>query len=184
MRMRSGLGLGLLLAVAVAPAAVAQVKAKGVIVVRALVPRADREITDTMGTPYPVPASPHDAFVALKQVYADIKIAADLVDSSSAMLLVGNQRLIARGDLGGKRMSLYLDCGSSLTGQYADDNRLDLTIVSFIRPADEGSGSVLKSVLAGSAVNVGEGRAPTQGCGSTGELEKRIHQMLLKKLRG
>lgn len=148
-------------------------------VVRALVGRTDRVIADTMGMPLEVPGLPGPAFAALAAVYEDLKIPAGVRDS--AALEVGNEAFVRRGDVGGRRMSASLDCGDSFTGPRADAYRIDLSLISFLTPSAPDV-TTLRTVLIGTAVNVTEGGRPTQPCYTTGELEKRIHQMVLKKL--
>jgi hypothetical protein len=179
--MRATMGMALLTLAGAAPALRAQiVEPTKPFVVREFLHRTDRDVADTSGTAFPVPAPAPWAFSRLAAVFAELRIAG--VEQDSSQYLVGVGKLIARGELAGKRMSLYLECGGGITGLYADDNRLDLTLVSHLRPSEAGS-SILRTVLIGSAVNVGEGAAATHTCQSTGELEKRIYQLLLRKLK-
>lgn len=169
------LGLALVAELALIPAAAAQRP----IVVRALVGRTGRVIADTMGTPFGVPFPAGRVFAALDSVFADLKIPVEVRDS--ARLQVGNEGFVRRGDVAGRRMSAYLDCGQGFTGPRADAYRIDIGLISFIAAEGPDTAS-LRSVLLGTAVNVTEGSRPTQPCYSTGELERRMHQMVLKRL--
>jgi hypothetical protein len=166
------------LATVLVPAAL-EAQARSIVVVRTL-RRSDRVIADTMGSPFDVPGSPARVFRALEQVYADLKIETELKDS--LMLEIGNEKFYKRNSLAGRRLSGFLECGSGLTGEYADNHRVDLSLVTFVRPKTA-ERTTIRSVLLGAAINVTEGAKPTQNCNSNGELERLIHQRLLLKLR-
>lgn len=166
------------LATVLVPAAL-EAQARSIVVVRTL-RRSDRVIADTMGSPFDVPGSPARVFNALKEVYAELKIETVLMDSVE--LEIGNEKFFKRGSLAGRRLSGFVDCGTGLTGDYADNHRVDLSVVTFVRPktADR---STIRSVLLGAAINVTEGAKPTQNCNSNGELERLIHQRVVQKLQ-
>jgi len=138
-----------------------------------------RVITDTMGTPYEVPASAPKVFAALAAVYADLKVSTAIRDS--AQLQVGNPSFTRRETIGGRQLSSYLSCGEGMTGPYADYYKIYLGLVSTLTPKTPGS-VTLRTVLLAGAVNVTEGKHDPQPCESSGRLEARIHQMVLKKL--
>jgi hypothetical protein len=140
-----------------------------------------RVITDTMGTPYEVPAPAGRAFAALAAVYTDLKLTPELRDS--AMLQVGNPSFYRRETVAGRQISTYLSCGDGMTGPYADYYRIYLSLLSTVTPLGSDSATV-RTVLLGSAVNVTEGARQPMPCESTGRLEVRIHQEVLKKLSG
>jgi len=167
-----------ILATVLVPAAL-EAQARSIVVVRTL-RRSDRVIADTMGSPFDVPGSPARVFNALAQVYADLKIETPLLDS--VMLEIGNEKFFKRGSLAGRRLSGFVDCGRGLTGEYADNHRVDLSLVTFVRPKTV-ERSTIRSVLLGAAINVTEGAKPTQNCNSNGELERLIRQRLVQKLQ-
>ena len=138
-----------------------------------------RVISDTMGTPYEVPASAGKVFAALAAVYVDLKLPTEIRDS--AMLQVGDPAFARRETVAGKQISTYLSCGEGMTGPYADYYRIYLSLVTTITPKTAGS-VTLRTVLLAGAVNVTEGAHDPQPCESSGRLEARIHQMVLKKL--
>lgn len=142
--------------------------------------RSDRIIADTMGQAYEVPGSPARVFRAVSEVFAELKIETPIRDS--AMLEVGNEKFFKRGDFAGRRISGLLECGGGLTGAYADNHRVDLSLVTFVRPV-EANVSTIRTVLLGAAINVTEGAKPTQFCRSNGELERMIHQRVTKRLQ-
>jgi hypothetical protein len=132
------------------------------------------------GEAFDVPGSPARVFHALAEVYAELKIETALMDSVE--LEIGNEKFFKRGSVAGRRLSGFLECGSGLTGEYADNHRVDLSLVTFVRPktADR---STIRTVLLGAAINVTEGAKPTQNCNSNGELERLIHQRVTQRLR-
>jgi hypothetical protein len=174
--MRKAIWATLTLAVALGPTAL---EAQGRLRVRTL-NRSDRIIADTMGQVYEVPGSPARVFRAVSEVFAELKIETPIRDS--AMLEVGNEKFFKRGDFVGRRISGLLECGGGLTGAYADNHRVDLSLVTFVRPV-EANLSTIRTVLLGAAINVTEGAKPTQFCRSNGELERMIHQRVTKRLQ-
>lgn len=167
----------LLSVLALAAPAVAQQPAPSIITVPAFRGRPPRLLADTMGIPFEVPVAAARVFAAVALVYADLKIPTELRDS--ALLQIGNQTFDRRGDLAGRRLSAYLECGEDMMGPRADFNRIDISLVSFIKPAGA-QAAILRNVILASAVNVGvRGTIP---CQSTGELEHRIYDLVRKKL--
>jgi hypothetical protein len=138
-------------------------------------------VSDTMGTPYPVPFPSFHVYRSLLGVFADLKIPAEIRDS--AVGRVESQVFYRRGELGGRQISTYLSCGEGITGPNADSYRVYMTIISTVEPKDAERSTVRTVFLAG-AVNITEGARQPMPCESTGRLEIRIHQLLLKKAAG
>jgi hypothetical protein len=165
--------IGLLVALALP--AVAQ-RTRTVVVVPG---QSTRVITDTMGTPYDVPASAGRAFAALAAVYTALKLEPELRDS--AALQVGIPSFYRRETLAGRQISSWLSCGEGMTGPYADYYRIYLSLISTLTPSGNDN-STVRTMLLASAVNITEGAREPMPCESTGRLEVRIHQELLKRL--
>jgi len=136
------------------------------------------ELIDTMGTPREVPFTPTKVFAALEKVYADLKLKTEV---NAPPFQIGNQAFYARGSFAKTRMSAWFDCGSGMTGPIADDFKVYLGLVTFVEVTLSNT-SIVRSVLVGNAINVTEGRLPTQRCKTTGELELKIHEMMVKEL--
>jgi len=136
------------------------------------------ELIDTMGTPREVPFTPVKVFAALEKVYAELKIKPEV---HAPPFQIGNQAFYARGSLAKTRLSAWLDCGSGMTGPIADDFKVYLGLVTFVEVTLSNT-SIVRSVLVGNAINVTEGRQPTQRCKTTGELELKIHEKMVKEL--
>ena len=138
-----------------------------------------RVITDTMGTPYPVPFAPDQVYRALLKVYAELKLPAEIKDSVKHS--VESNMFYRQGTVAGKQISGYLSCGESITGPNADSYRVYMNMWTTVTPSAEDR-AVIKTVLLAGAVNVMEGSRQPMPCESTGRLEVRIHQMVLKQL--
>lgn len=149
-----------------------------IVVVRNLVGKTGRVVYDSMGSPLEVPFAPVPTFRALSAIYEDLKVTAEIRDS--ARLEIGNTAFFKRGDIGGKRLSAYLECGSGPMGVYADNYRIDLSLVTFVRPLTATT-SAVRTVLLGTVVNVNDGSRLAKSCATTGELERRIHEMVLMR---
>lgn len=136
-------------------------------------------LSDTMGTPYDVPFPVARVYQALLGVYAELKIPTEVKDSIAGQL--GSQMFYRQNSLGGKQLSTYLSCGDGITGPNADYYRVYMNIWSTLSPKNDHDVVLRTAYLAG-AVNVSEGSRQPMPCETTGRLEYRIHQMLLKKL--
>ncbi len=138
-----------------------------------------RVVTDTVGTPYPVPFPPAQVYQALLAVYAELKIPSAGRDSVSQV--VDSEVFYRQGTLGGKQMSTYLSCGDGMTGPNADSYRVYMSIWSTVGTA-EGDKATLRTAFLAGAVNLTEGSRQPMPCESTGRMEVRIHQMVLHRL--
>jgi len=149
-----------------------------------------RSMTDTMGIALTIAMPPAadaaariarvgQVFAALAGVYAELKIPAEIRDSTR--LMVGNPQFYRRSDLGGRTLAVYLECGQDINGIYAEIYRVSLSMVTFLTPG-EGDEIALRTVLLASAIDIPRPPPNTAECGTTGELERRIYQMMLKAL--
>lgn len=136
-------------------------------------------LTDTTGTLFEIPYPAQTVYKALVAVFAELKVPADLQDTT--IWRVESNVFHRTGQLAGKQISTYLACGEGMTGPYADEYRVYMIATSTVSPKDN-SNSTLRSVLLGGAVAVSEGARQPMACESTGRLEIRIQQMVLKKL--
>lgn len=110
------------------------------------------------------------AFQALPQVYQDLGIPMGTQDP--AQRLFGNRKVQVSRRLGRQPLSRVVNCGNTAFGApVADSYRVQLSIVSTVRP--EGSGSRLETRVEASAAQPGVSGAPV-ACASTGWLEERI----------
>ena len=118
-----------------------------------------------------VPATPEAAWEALAKAYADLGIPVREVSEVSRTL--GNSRLAISRRLGDVPLSRYLECGSNLTGPFADRYRIEMLIRTSIVPADAG-GVRVESYIEATGRNP-EGSSNTSvACATTQRLEREI----------
>ena len=89
-------------------------------------------VTDTMGTLYDVPFSTGRTYAALLSAFSDLKLPAEVKDSSVGR--VETNVFYRRGDLAGKQISTYLNCGDGVSGPYADEDRVYMVAMVTIAP--------------------------------------------------
>jgi len=171
----------LLLALLAAPAVPSVAAAQAPIVVRALVGRTGRVLADTMGASFEVPASAARTFAGLDSIFGELNVPTPVRDPG--VLQIGNLEYVKRGSFAGRRMSAWVDCGNSMSGPRADNYRIELGLVAFVSPVGRES-SIMRMAVIGTALDVGEAARPTVACYTTGALERRLHELLLKHLEG
>jgi hypothetical protein len=134
-------------------------------------------VTDTMGTLYELPFAPARTYKAVLDAFAELKIPAEVRDSLQGR--VESNVFYRRGDLGGKQLSTYFNCGDGQTGPMPTPTDL------YRGDGDGGSegdrGSTIRTILLGGAVPVAEGARQPMACESTGRLEIRMHKLVLQK---
>jgi hypothetical protein len=118
-----------------------------------------------------VQATPEAAWDALPKAYADLGIPVREVADASRTL--GNSRFVISRRLGETPLSRYLECGSGLTGPFADRYRVEMLIRTSIVPAETG-GVRVDTYVEASARNP-EGSSNTGvACATTHRLEREI----------
>lgn len=110
----------------------------------------------------------------LPAAYAAVGLPAPAADRSIWTVAVQNHT--AMRDIGGVRMSHLLECGMGLTGQYADNHRINISVRTWIQSAEDATAVRTRVEATASSV---QGRAGSFPCSSSGELEKLIAQALL-----
>lgn len=116
------------------------------------------------------------AWEMLPKAYFALGIPVQTVDSR--VHLLGNTSLTLRRQLAGTRLSRYLTCGNVAGMPNADTYSVTLRIVTELVPADSNSTHVRSQVSASAHP---EGVVSNQiRCETTGRLEERIFQELLK----
>ena len=118
-----------------------------------------------------VQATPEAAWAALPKAYADLGIPVREVSEASRVL--GNSRFVISRRLGDTPLSRYLECGSGLTGPFADRYRIEMLVRTTVVPAETG-GVRVESYVEASARNP-EGSSNTGvACATTQRLEREI----------
>jgi hypothetical protein len=94
---------------------------------------------------------------------------------------IANTSFKVRRSIGGKRLSLYVDCGGSVAGQTADHAEVTMSLTVQV-VSDSAELSHLRTQLNAYAIQEG-----TQGirmhCGTTGALEARVARMVNDELK-
>ena len=126
-----------------------------------------------------IAAEPARVFVALKPVLEELGIPVATADA--AVNQVGNSNFWRTRKLGTERISSYLSCGNSVTGVIADDYRIYMSVMSQAR-ADGKGATELETAFTAFAVNIDGSAAERIACGTTGQLEERIRQGVVRTL--
>jgi len=134
--------------------------------------------TGASGAKSHIPVSPSRVFAALKVVYEELGMSPVIDDPTTGR--VGNTDFWKTHKLGTEPISAYVNCGESIMGPAADSHRINISILSIVRPDGKGE-TELETVLSALARNV-EGTTNDRACGTTGLLEQRIRQRLLDNL--
>lgn len=91
---------------------------------------------------------------------------------SARDFIVGRQNLVVRRRLGDTRLSAYLNCGNSITGDNADSYEVTLTVITQVTPIDEGMARISTRVDASARPMGTSGNLVA--CSSTGRLERDL----------
>jgi hypothetical protein len=114
------------------------------------------------------------ALARLRAAYEMASIPVTVFDPATGR--VGNSRLLIRRALNREPLSMFVDCGHSMTSVHADQDQLTLSIVSTVRPV-AGGGSMVETLLTGSASDRTSGNVTDLlPCSTRGALETRIHR--------
>ena len=121
---------------------------------------------------------PARVLAVIKSVYDELGIPSATVDAPSGKISAPSFNKMRT--LGNVNLSMYFNCGDSLSGNIANTYRIYMTVVSAIRPDGKG-GTELETALTGAAADVGGGTSGRIPCGTTGRLEERIQDGVRQK---
>lgn len=117
---------------------------------------------------------------ALPAVYAELGIAE--VGQDPTARTVGNGQIIVNRTFAGQRASHWLACGvSSFGNELADNARIELSVRTTVSP-EGADGSSVRTLVEATARNNRGTSSDVVACGSTGRLERRIVDILTRKL--
>jgi hypothetical protein len=111
---------------------------------------------------------------AIPAIFDSLGIAPGTVDPAAHMF--GNRGLQIRRQLGGVRLSKYIDCGSAQARPSADFYDVNLSVVTQLAPVDSANTKVVTTVDAMARPVSFSGEYIR--CATTGEIESRISSML------
>jgi len=121
--------------------------------------------------------SPKQAWPALVQTYAGFGIPLQGADRKSYM--IATQYVHAHASFAGERMSRWLECGSTMTGDIATVYEITLRFGTLLDTSVAGR-TVVRTAVNATAVAPGSGTTPVE-CSSRGSLEKRIAALVASK---
>lgn len=124
--------------------------------------------------------APQDkVLVALLSAYADLGIDVELYDRTAGQ--VGNRNFSSVRRLAGEPISKFLGCGQTLMGETADRYRVTMSLVS--RATTHGADTNLDTWLTASARDLSSS-STSASCISTGTLENKLNELVLKHIAG
>ena len=111
------------------------------------------------------------------QTYAAFGVPLQGADKSRYM--IATQFFHAHSSFAGERMSRWLECGSTLTGDSATTYEITLRVGSLLDTSEVGR-TIVRSAVSATAIATGTRTTPVQ-CNSRGSLEKRIAALVASK---
>lgn len=121
--------------------------------------------------------SPKSAWPALVQTYAGFGVPLQGADASRRM--IATKYVHVHSSFAGERLSRWLECGSSMTGDIATTYEITLRFGSMLDTSVVGR-TIVRTAVFATAVATGSGTTPVQ-CTSRGALEKRIAALVASK---
>jgi len=121
--------------------------------------------------------SPKSAWPALVQTYASFGVPLQGADRSQYM--IATQYVHAHGSFAGERLSRWLECGSTMTGDIATTYEITLRFGSMLDASIVGR-TIVRTAVSATAIAPGSGTTSVQ-CSTRGALEKRIAALVASK---
>jgi hypothetical protein len=122
-----------------------------------------------------VPAS--RAWPALLQTYASFGV--QLQGADPAQRVIATQYIHAHSSFAGERMSRWLECGSTMTGDIASNYEVTLRFATLIDTSVVGR-SIIRTAFNATAIAPGSGTTPVE-CSTRGALESRIAALVASR---
>lgn len=123
-----------------------------------------------------ISGDPGDLFSLLPAVYDEVGVPITSVNAAAKTL--GALEVRVRGDFAGERVSRWIDCGTSITGNVADQREVYVTVLTQIESLEEAEGvSGVSTHLTAYAVQAGRS-GNRRDCGTSSRLERRIASTL------
>lgn len=133
---------------------------------------------DTRGTEFVLTVDREVAFAALEHVFDDLNLPVTVRNPATGT--IGNPDAVLTRRVLGAGVSRFLSCGVGPFGDpIADVYRVVGSVMATVDAADDRSRLSVR--VSARASNRGVGGAPVD-CASTGELEKRVHALLQRRL--
>jgi len=124
-----------------------------------------------------ITAPPARAWPALVQTYASFGV--PLQGADAARRVIATQYVHAHATFAGERMSRWLECGSTMTGEIATNYEITLRFGTLIDSSVVGR-SIVRTAVTATAIAPGSGTTPVE-CSTRGALERRIAALVASK---
>jgi len=121
--------------------------------------------------------SPTRAWPALVQTYAGFGV--PLQGADAARRMIATQYIHAHTNFAGERLSRWLECGTTMTGDIATSYEITLRFGTLIDTSVAGR-SVIRTAVTATAIAPGSGTTPVE-CSTRGTLERRIAALVSSK---
>jgi len=121
--------------------------------------------------------APSRAWPALVQTYASFGV--PIQGADAARHVIATQYVHAHATFAGERMSRWLECGSTMTGDIASAYEITLRFGTMLDTSMAGR-SIVRTALTATAIAPGSGTTPVE-CNTRGSLEKRIAALVASK---
>lgn len=126
-------------------------------------------------------AGPAGVWDALVEAYDRLDLPVERADARDRIL--GSGRFRAPRRIGGERLALFLDCGSTMTGRRTDNSDVFIEMTSAVRAARPGASRVATTIAASARTRDGTSTGAVP-CTSTGELEKLVAARVRERIGG
>jgi len=128
---------------------------------------------------FEIEGTPDQLWNVLPAVFAELEVPVTLRVQEERT--IGNPEFRVRRQLGGVRLSRYLNCGDQLGNPNADNYQLTIRIIAQVL-GGTGESARLMTVVDGSAKPVVGSGGPVS-CASSGNLEKRIVELVGERMK-
>jgi hypothetical protein len=128
---------------------------------------------DTIGRVEKIGAPLERTFDAVRKAYAEFEIGTNTESVQHGE--IGNTALALRRRFAGERVSKSLDCGRGMAGDYADQYRISVAVVTWVSPRESAadSSTVHTALVGGGRATDGATAWPLQ-CASLGYFERKL----------
>jgi hypothetical protein len=109
----------------------------------------------------------------VKKVYGDLEIPVTIENPASHQ--IGNASFVKSRQMGGQRMTEFVNCGSGITGPNAATYRITMSLMTDVN-ANGSGGTKLQTTFISKGQDVTGGSSDMIPCGSTGRLELTLIQ--------
>lgn len=127
-------------------------------------------LLDTMRQDHTIRARADTVYQAVMHAFDELGIPVGKTDNKAGV--VASERFERQGSLAGAPMSRAFECGDGPNGAIANEFRLEIALVAWVTPTDQGTKLGLATIASGRDVS-GVFRKAKE-CASTGNLELKV----------